>query len=302
MTFKLCAVALAWLSATAAIAQHVEPFPANCSMCKEWNEPQAPFKVAANTWYVGTKELSALLITGPKGHILLDGALPQSAAQIEANIKQLGFRLADVKLIVNSHAHFDHAGGIAALQAKSGATVAASASGAQWLRDGTAGSDDPQYDPADRFFWPKVSTVRAVGDGEMLRVGPLTLTAHLTPWHTPGSTTWSWQSCEQGRCLNMVYADSLTAMSADGFRFSGDATHADRSASFRATMDKVAALPCDVIISTHPDATDTMERLAARTPAKNTFIDPSGCRTYAAAARVKLEARLASEAATAVAK
>lgn len=302
MTFKPAAIALALLlsnAASAAIADPVEPFPSNCSRCKEWNEPHAPFKVAANTWYVGTRDLSVLLITGPKGHILLDAALPQSATQIEANIKQLGFRLADVKLIVNSHAHFDHAGGIAALQAKSGAQVAASASGAQWIRDGAAGTDDPQYDPADRFVWPKVSKVRAVADGEVLRVGPLALTAHLTPGHTPGSTTWTWQSCEQGRCLNMVFADSLTAISADGFRYSGDASHADRSASFRATLAKVAALPCDVIISTHPDATDTMERLAARTPAKNTFIDPAGCRNYAAEARVNLEKRLAKEAAAA---
>ncbi len=266
-----------------------------CSNCAEWNQPQRPFNVAGNTWYVGTGGLSALLITGLQGHILLDGALPQSAALIEQNIKALGFRIEDVKLILNSHAHFDHAGGIAALQAASGAVVVASAHGAQVLRDGTIGPDDPQYDPAHPSRVSRVAKVRSVADGETLSVGPLQVTARLTPGHTPGSTTWTWTSCEHGRCLDMVYADSLTPVSADGFRFTGDANHADRSVAFMASIDKVAALKCDVIVSTHPDFTDTMEKQAAKTATHNTFIDPDGCRKYAAEARKRLAARLAQE-------
>ena len=102
---------------TAAIAQaSVEDRDnINCGSCTEWNVVQKPFNVVTNTWYVGTAELSSVLVTGPKGHILIDGALPQSVAQIEANVKALGFRLKDIKLIVNSHPHFDHAGGIARL-------------------------------------------------------------------------------------------------------------------------------------------------------------------------------------------
>lgn len=293
----LLAAALA--PAHAADAPVPAPFPATCGMCEEWNVPQQPFNVAANTWYVGTKELTALLITGPQGHILLDGALSQSATQIENNIKALGFRLEDVKLIVNSHAHFDHAGGIAALQAKSGAQVAASAHGAQALREGTNSKDDPQYEPNDLLVWPKVGKVREVTDGETLSVGTLAITAHLTPGHTPGSTTWTWQSCQKKRCLSMVYADSLTAISSDGFRYTGNATEPDRSAAFKAAIGKVAALKCDVIVSTHPGATNTMDKLARRTPRTNPFIEPKGCVKYAAAARANLEARLAKEAASA---
>ncbi len=268
--------------------------PFKCSNCDEWNQPQAPFNVAANTWYVGPQGLSALLITGPQGHILLDGALPQSAALIERNIKTLGFRIEDVKLIVNSHAHFDHAGGIAALQARSGAQVAASVHGAQVLRDGVIGKDDPQYDPDYQPSVPKVPNARGVADGETLSVGPLKITAHLTPGHTPGSTTWTWTSCDSKGCLNMVYADSVTPVSADGFRFTGA-----RASEFRKSIDKIAALPCDVIVSTHPDFTDTFDKLAARTPERNTFITPDGCRTYAAAAHQRIDARLAAESASA---
>lgn len=288
---RLAATAVLSVLSACTTAPHPTAAPVfQCTHCDEWNQPQQPFNVAANTWYVGTQGLSALLITGPQGHILLDGALPQSAAQIERNIAALGFRIEDVKLIVNSHAHFDHAGGIAALQARSGAQVATSAHGAQVLRDGVIGKDDPQYVPGDDPMVAKVPGARGVADGETLRVGPLAITAHLTPGHTPGSTTWTWTSCDAKGCLNMVYADSVTAVSADGFRFAGA-----RAAEMRSRIDKIAALPCDVIVSTHPDFTGTFDKLAARTPAHNTFITPDGCRQYAAEAHQRLDARLASE-------
>jgi metallo-beta-lactamase class B len=152
----------------------------NCSSCAEWNQPVAPFNIHGNTWYVGTAGLSAVLVSGPQGHVLLDGALPQSAPLIRKNIEALGFKITDVKLILNSHAHFDHAGGIAALQQASGATVAHSPHGAQVLRDGTPGKDDPQYDPQERAYIRKVAQVKAVADGETLSVGPLRFTVHYT--------------------------------------------------------------------------------------------------------------------------
>ncbi|NHZ88268.1 subclass B3 metallo-beta-lactamase [Massilia sp. CCM 8733] len=267
-----------------------------CGMCEEWNQPQQPFQIIGNTYYVGPRGLSAVLITSDQGHILLDGALPQSAALIIGNIKTLGFRIEDVKLIVNSHAHDDHAGGIARLQRASGATVAASAAGAQALRAGLVGPDDPQYkaNGPDRF--PKVAQVTEVADGAILRVGPLAIQAHMTPGHTPGGTTWTWQSCEPKRCLDVVYADSLNPISQDGFRFSGSATMPERVRAFRASIDKVAALKCDVLISVHPVFSSLMEKHALRSAAENTFIDPGACRAYAANAGQRLNRRLASEA------
>jgi metallo-beta-lactamase class B len=267
----------------------------HCASCDEWNQPQAPFKVYGNTWYVGTKGLSALLVTGPRGHILLDGALPQSAPLIRKNIESLGFRIEDVKLILNSHSHWDHVGGIPALQRASGAQVAASAWSAQEMAAGHNIEGDPQYDPADKLQLEKITKVRIVADGETVSVGPLRLTAHLTPGHTPGSTAWTWQSCQQGQCRNIVYADSLTPVSTDGFHFTGDATHPDITASFRASIAKLGALPCDVIVSTHPGFTNTFEKLAARTTSHNTFVAPGGCTALAQASAANLEQRIAAE-------
>src|SRR5919106_1402359 len=137
-----------------------------CQDCPEWNVTHEPFRVYGNTYYVGVRGLSSILITSAKGHVLIDGALPESAPKIAAAIRKLGFRTEDVKLIVNSHAHFDHAGGIAALQSLSGARVAASAQGAWALEHGYPTKDDPQYrsghEPGMRF--PRVSHVEVVSD------------------------------------------------------------------------------------------------------------------------------------------
>lgn len=270
----------------------------NCDKCKDWNKPVKPFNVVGNTWYVGVDGLSAVLITSPNGHILVDGALPQSAALIEASIKALGFRIEDVKLIVNSHAHWDHAGGIAALQRASGAVVAASASGALSLKSGTHGADDPQYYARSPVHVPKVAKVQVVRDGETVNVGPLAITAHMTPGHTPGGMSWSWASCEDQRCLGVVYADSLNPISRDDFSFSGKGGSPDISASFAAAIAKVAALKCDVVLSAHPSASDTFAKAAARTPASNPFIGAGGCKAYAADAAKKLADRLALERST----
>ncbi|UVW29143.1 metallo-beta-lactamase [Massilia sp. H6] len=185
-TMTLAALALIGAAASnAAMAQDA----ITCTSCDEWNQPTTPFNIHGNTYYVGTAGLSAVLVTGPQGHVLLDGALPQSAPLIQKNIEALGFKMTDVKLILNSHAHFDHAGGLAALQRASGATIAHSPHGAQVLRDGTPGTDDPQYDPNERFTIAKVAQVKEVEDGATLAVGPLRFTVHYTPGHTSGGTT-----------------------------------------------------------------------------------------------------------------
>ncbi len=270
--------------------------PSVCDRCAEWNQPQVPFQVVGNTYYVGVHGLSAVLIDTGQGLILLDGGLPQSAPLIEANLKQLGFRIQDVKVIANSHAHYDHAGGIGALQRDSGAQVVASSRGAEALRQGCPTADDPQAGNCDAVGFPAVAKVREIGDGEAVKVGELALTAHLTPGHTPGSTSWSWQSCEGKTCFHVVLADSLTAVSAEGFLFTGNATHADASRSFAQSIDKVAALPCEVVLSVHPDFTDTWEKASRQKAGQpNPFVDAAGCRTYAAQMQERLAARLAQE-------
>ena len=273
----------------------VQDKPVNCDNCKEWNAPVKPFNVFGNTWYVGTAGLSAVLVTSPQGHILLDGALPQSAPLIIANIKALGFRIEDVKYILNSHAHWDHAGGIAALQRASGATVMASAAAAPVLQSGTNGKDDPQYQADPVVHVAKVSKVSLVGEGDTVKVGPLTLTAHMTPGHTPGGTTWTWTSCEGQRCLDIVYADSLNPYSSGDFTYTGKGGKPDISASFEASIAKVAALPCDIIIPVHPGTTDVLGKAARRSGSDNPLIDASACRAYAAEAGGLLAKKLAKE-------
>jgi metallo-beta-lactamase class B len=270
-----------------------------CSSCEEWNAPQEPFRVFGNTYFVGTAGLGAVLVTSEKGHVLLDGGLPQSAPLIDASIRKLGFRTEDVRLIVNSHAHYDHAGGIAALQRASGAVVAASPSGARAIEQGGAPADDPQIgfgEEANRF--PRVKEVRVVANGETLKAGSVEVTAHLTPGHTPGSTTWTWRSCEGSRCLDVVYADSLNAVAAPGFRFTGDATHPNIEPLFRKSIATVGGLPCDILLAVHPSFADLAGKLRRRQeqPTTEPFVDPSGCRAYAEGAGKRLDQRVAEEA------
>jgi len=270
-----------------------------CSACDEWNAPQEPFRVFGNTWYVGTAGLSAVLVTSPAGHVLLDGALPQSAARIDASIRRLGFRTEDVKLILNSHAHYDHAGGIAALQRRSGAVVAASAAGARALERGEPTEDDPQFAfGREENGFPAVAGVRVVADGESVRVGEIAITARYTPGHTPGATTWAWRSCEGARCLDVVYADSLNAVSAPGFRFSGGAGRPSIVASFERSIDVVAGLPCDILVAVHPGFSRMHDALRRRggEPGAAPVLDRGACRAYAADARTRLEKRVAEEA------
>ena len=157
----------------------------------------------------------------------------------------------DIKLIVNSHAHFDHAGGIAELQKLSGARVAASEWTADVMKTGVVARDDPQFGTLIPIA--PVARVETIKDSETLRAGAITVTAHLTPGHTPGGMSWTWRSCENGRCLNMVYADSLTPISADGFLFSRRKEYALGVGDFERSYSFLDSTPCDILITPHPD-------------------------------------------------
>lgn len=265
-----------------------------CDVCATWNADQTPFRIFGNTYYVGVKGLSSVLVTSPQGHVLVDGGLPESAPKIIANIAALGFRIEDVKLILNSHGHIDHAGGLAELQRRSDALVAASPSAALDLASGEVGPDDPQYHALPKY--PPVKDMRLARDGGQFNVGPVNVTAHATPGHTPGGLSWTWQSCDGPRCLNMVYADSLNAVSRPGFKFSASSEYPNAVADLRHSFETLEKLPCDVLISAHPEASQLWERLeASATAGSEAFIDPQACRAYVAAARTVLESRLEQE-------
>ena len=262
---------------------------------KNWNVDQEPFKLFGNSYYVGTHGLASVLITSDQGHILIDGDLPESVPSIRHHIEQLGFKLKDIKLIVNSHAHFDHAGGIAELQKLTGARVAASPWAKATLDAGHSDKQDPQF-ATIMPMTPLTHKAQVIHDNEQLTVGNMHLTAHFTPGHTPGGTTWTWQSCEGERCLNLVYADSLNAVSSDGFRFTGDPNYPHAADDLRKSVRTVAALPCDILVSAHPELSDLWDRLPKRESGEqDALIDTSACSRYAEAAQQRLDARLEQE-------
>lgn len=268
--------------------------PIECGDCAEWNRPQAPFRVYGNTYYVGVAGLSSVLIDSGEGLILVDGALPQSAERIAEGVRALGFEMRDVKWILNSHAHCDHAGGIAALRRMSGAKVAASPAGAKALRLGSVTPDDPLAGYGASMRYPAVRDVVTVADGGTVTLGKVVVTAHHTPGHTPGATTWTWRSCEGERCVDVVYAESLTPVAAPRFRHGADAARVQR---FRGSIEKIRTLPCDVMIPTHPGAGRFFDlRARSEREGRQAFIDPGACRAYADRADQGLTARLKKEA------
>ena len=257
----------------------------------EWNQSQKPFKVFGNSYWVGTKGLGSVLITSDRGHILIDGGLPESVSQIRDHIRELGFKLEDVRLLLNTHVHYDHAGGLGELQRLTGARAAASASSAKVLTSGESGQDDPQYGtlpPIDRL-----RNVDIVREGRVVKVGDsLIARPHMTPGHTPGGTTWTWKSCEGARCLDVVYADSLSPVSADGFKY----TTSPLLKAFERTFTALETMRCDILLTPHPAFSRVFQRLAAREAGKaDAFIDPGACKAYVATARKNLARRLATE-------
>ena len=264
-----------------------------CADDADWNEPATPLRIYGNTWYVGTCGIGALLVTSPQGHLLIDGATSQAGTQIVANIRALGFKPEDVRAILFTHEHSDHAGGLAELQRATGAPVLSRAPAVETLKRGASDRTDPQH--LDLKPVPAVANVKSIADDETVTVGPLALHAIATPGHTAGGTSWTWRSCEGDACRQIVYADSLTAISDDSYRFSDDATHPGYLAAFRETLARVAALPCDILITPHPSASRLWARIGPG--ANEPLADKQACRAYAQGASDRLDGRLAEEAA-----
>ncbi len=271
--------------ACAVLLAQTEP---DCSQCEKWNEAQAPFQIYGDTYYVGPHGLSVILIASDHGLVLIDGALAESAAGVAAGIKTLGYDVHDVKLILTTHVHMDHAGGIAELQKMSGARVLGSPWSAAVLKAGGVAKDDPQYGTI-RGITP-VAKVGTVKDGETEKVGPIAVTAHFTPGHTAGGVSWTWKSCEGDRCYAMVYADSVTAVSGDGYKF---ADHPELLAGFEKSFRFLETVPCDVLMTPHPDASGFWERVDDGH--REALSDPGGCKQLAQDGRGALKMRLGDE-------
>ena len=248
-----------------------------------WLQPMAPLQIADHTWQIGTENLTALLVQTAEGAVLLDGGMPQMAGHLLDNMKARGVAPQDLRLILLSHAHADHAGPVAELKRRSGAHVVANAESAVLLARG--GSDDLHF--GDGITYPPANADRIVMDGEVVEVGGIEFTAHFMPGHTPGSTAWTWTDTREGKPVRIAYADSL---SAPGYQLKGNPRYPRLVEDYKRSFATVRALPCDVLLTPHPGASTWDYAAGARAGAKALT-----CKAYADAAEQKFDAQLAKE-------
>ncbi|MGX7895549.1 subclass B3 metallo-beta-lactamase [Tsuneonella sp. HG222] len=262
---------------------------ARCADNDEWDKPGPPFRLYGNTYYVGTCGISAILVTGEAGHVLIDGSTDAGASVVAANIEQLGFKLSDVKILLISHEHIDHAGGVARLQQATGGRLLVSAPAKPVMETGAVGPDDPVAGMFEPF--PAARVDGTVRDGEVVRLGNIAITAIATPGHTDGAFSWTWDTDPTGPDRwPMVYADSMTPASNDSYRFTA---HPERVAALRRSINRVGALDCTRLVTPHPSAAGLRQAiLDTGAPA----VREGACRDYAAALRKRLDGRLAEEA------
>jgi metallo-beta-lactamase class B len=231
----------------------------------EWNKPLAPFRVIGNIYYVGTAGVSTFLIVTPKGNILTDGGLPESTEAIEKNVQTLGFKLSDIKILLNSHAHFDHSGALAKLKADTGATFYASAGDKPFLESGHI-----TYGLSSQIDTTPVHVDHVVKEGTKLRMGGVTLTAHMTPGHTTGDTTWTMPLTEDGVKHQVMFFGSLTVVAP----LVGNTAYPQIASDYRTSFAKLKTMKADIFLAPHADQFGLTEKLAKLKPgAPNPFID-----------------------------
>jgi metallo-beta-lactamase class B len=264
-----------------------------------WNRDVPPYQVIGNIYYVGSNEIAQFLVTTPAGHILVDGGFETSVPRLAEEVRALGFRFEDIKVLLSSHAHIDHAQGDALVRRLTGAQVVTSARDAETLAAG--GKGEAVYDGV--YSWTPCPVDRVVADGESVSLGGTTLTAHLTPGHTRGAVTWTMQVDAPGagpgaRRLDVVFFPSANVN--DGVRLVGNSRYPEIAADFGRSFAVWRALPCDVFLGVHGAFYD-MDRKRARQrrgEATNPFIDPAGYRRFVADAETRFRKQLRAEGAS----
>ena len=244
---------------------------------REMNQPVPPFRIVGNLYYVGAKEVCSFLITTPQGHIILDGGFAETAPQIRRNVAELGFKIEDVKILLNSHAHLDHAGGLAELKRKSGARLVVSAGDSELLRNG--GHGDFRF--GDTLLFPPITVDQIIGDGETVQIGDQKLTAWLTPGHTKGNTTWVTKISDGAKSYDVVFAGSPTALD---YKLVGKESYPGIATDFEKTFAVLKRLPCDIFLSDHGSFFHFLEKRECliRSENSNPFIDPDGYKRFVA--------------------
>jgi metallo-beta-lactamase class B len=238
---------------------------------RSWNQPVKPYRIIGNIYYVGASDIASYLIVTPRGHILLDSGFVETVPQIQQNVVQLGFRLEDVKILINSHAHYDHAGGLALLKRLTAATLMTSEADAALLAAG--GNGDPNF--GDKYPFEPVKTDRILRDGDKVQLGGVTMVAHLTPGHTKGNTTWTMTVMDGRRRYNVVFAGSTTA---PGYKLVDNPNYPQIVADYQRTFQVLKSLPCDVFLAPHANFFDMTRKskLLEQGTKPNPFIDGNG--------------------------
>lgn len=251
----------------------VLPHPQYESMLKEWNQPFKPFNIIGNIYYVGTSSLGCYIIKTKSGLILLDTAMQESAPIVRANIEALGFKLKDIKIMISSHAHFDHVAGHADMKAATGAKVYAMKADAEIMESG----GQKGFHPIKPFYKPfKVD--KLLKDGETVRLGEVAMTSHLTPGHTEGNTAWSMTVEESGKKYNVVFTCSLSIN--PGVRMVNNPTWTGVKEAYAKSFAIMKSLPCDVFLGPHTQFFNMEEKVKRLGTQPNPFIDPQGLRNF----------------------
>lgn len=258
---------------------------------RSWNQPVEPFRIAGNLYYVGASDITSYLIATPEGHILLDGGFVETAPLIRESVKKLGFKLEDVKILLSSHAHQDHAGGLSALKERTGARFLASRADAPAHARG--GKGDPVL--GDSMPYPPVQADRLLKDGDTVSLGGTTLTAHVTAGHTRGCTTWTMKVDDGGRKLDAVFICSTSVLPQT--RLGKNPSYPGIADDYARTFRVLRELPCDLFLASHGsfyNLKDKAERLR-KGEGPNPFVDPEGYRQYVDRNEKAFRDRLAQE-------
>ena len=256
-------------------------------------EPAEPFKIVGPIYSVGTRGLGAYLITTPAGHILLDGGMPWSAADFAASIREAGFQPEDIRILLITHAHIDHAGTVGYFKNLSRAQVAVMDRDFEHLKSG--GKTDPVYGTQPPYF-PAVTADRVLEDGDTVSLGNITMTARLTAGHTQGTTTWITNVEDGGRSYNVVFPGSANVNPT--YRLVVNPSYPGIADDYRRTFDMLESLRPDIWLPAHthfPIFGFSDKRSRANREGASAWVDPDGCRRFLAEAKTAFEARLARE-------
>ena len=276
----------------AAVAWIVVANRASSQSNAEWTQPFPPFRIAGNLYYVGSKGLASYLITTPQGHILINSDLEANVPLLQASITQLGFKFGDVKILLISHAHWDHDAGSAKVKALTGASYMVMDGDVGVVESG--GRDDFQYgdDPAMRYAPVRVD--RVLHDGDEVRLGDVVLVAHLTPGHTKGCTTWTLTVRDGGRTLNAVIIGSPNVN--PGYRLVDNAKYPTIAEDYERTFRVLKSLPCDLFLGAHGSYFDLEAKYQRmRAGSRDAFVDRVGCEAFVAQKEREFRSELAKQ-------